>query len=129
MTADDTRAFYTRYLACLSAREWARLGEFVADDVNHNGRLLGVAGYRAMLERDVQQIPDLRFEIATLLTEPDHIAARLHFDCTPAARFLDLPVNGRRVQFHEHVFYELRDGRIATVHSLLDRAAIEAQLI
>ena len=39
-----------------------------------------------------------------------------------------LPVNGRRVQFTENVFYEFLDGRIETVWSIIDKAAIESQL-
>jgi predicted ester cyclase len=42
--------------------------------------------------------------------------------------FLGLPVSGRRVNFTENVFYEFRDERIAEVWSLVDKAAIEAQL-
>jgi predicted ester cyclase len=36
--------------------------------------------------------------------------------------------NGKRLIFAEHVFYLFRDGRIAAVLSLIDRAAIAAQL-
>lgn len=43
---------YERYIACLNARAWEALGDFVAADVVHNGRLLGVDGYRAMLEEN-----------------------------------------------------------------------------
>jgi predicted ester cyclase len=56
------------------------------------------------------------------------LAARLAFDCTPKGEFLGLPVNGRRVAFTENVFYEFRDGKIAQVWSVIDKAAIEAQL-
>jgi len=37
-------------------------------------------------------------------------------------------VNGRRVVFTENVFYRFRDERIAEVLSVIDKAAIEAQL-
>ena len=56
------------------------------------------------------------------------MAARLLFDCTPVGGFLGLPVNGRRVSFAENVFYGFADGRIEEVWSVIDRAAIEAQL-
>lgn len=128
MTDAEVRDFYREYLACLNRRDWASLGRYVHEEAHHNGRRLGVAGYRAMLERDVEEIPDLRFEAQLLVTDPARVAARLWFDCTPRGTFLGLPVNGRRVSFAENVFYELRDGRIAQVWSLLDRAAIEAQL-
>jgi predicted ester cyclase len=89
---------------------------------------LGLAGYRAMLERDFEEIPDLRFDIELLGCEPPHAASRLRFDCRPKGLFLSLPVNGRRVAFAENVFYRFRGGKIAEVWSVIDKAAIEAQL-
>jgi predicted ester cyclase len=128
MTRIDLRAIYQAYIACLNARDWASLHRYVHDDVRHNGRLFGVAGYRAMLERDVDDIPDLQFNIDFLVADETYIASRLVFDCTPRAVFLGLPVNGRRVTFTENVFYRFREDRIEEVWSIVDRAAIEAQL-
>ena len=128
MTKDELAAFYRDYLACLNRQDWLRLGEFVGEDVHHNGRPLGLAGYRAMLEQDFAAIPDLRFTIELLIVEPPRIASRLAFACAPKGIFLGLPVNGRRVAFAENVFYELTGHRIAQVWSVIDKAAIEAQL-
>jgi predicted ester cyclase len=121
-------AFYRSYIACLDAQDWASLGTFVAEDAVHNGRRLGLDGYRAMLVRDFETIPDLRFVIDRLACEPPLVAARLAFDCHPAGDFLGLAVDGRRVVFTENVFYEVRDGRIAKVWSVLDKQAVEAAL-
>ncbi|KGF68427.1 ester cyclase [Hoeflea sp. BAL378] len=123
-----TASMYRKYIACLNARAWNELGEFVAADVVHNGRLLGVDGYRAMLEEDFRNIPDLHFNADLVVANESHVAARLRFDCTPVQDFLGVPVNGRRVVFHEHVFYTVREGRIAEVFSLIDKTAIEAQV-
>jgi len=82
-----------------------------------------------MLVRDYQQIPDLRFNIGLLAVELPIIAGRLDFDCTPIGRFLDLPVNGKRVQFSENVFYEFVNYKIEKVWSVIDKSAIEAQLL
>jgi len=120
---------YRAYIACLNAQDWARLGAFVADDAVHNGRRIGLAGYRAMLERDFDDIPDLRFNVAQLICDPPLVAARLAFDCTPRGAFLGLPVNGRRVAFAENVIYAFRDGKIAEVWSVIDKLAVEKQLL
>lgn len=120
--------FYDRYIACLNARDWERLGEFVADDAVHNGRRLGVDGYRAMLEENCRDIPDLRFDVDLVVADEGHIASRIRFDCAPAGTFLGLPVDGKRVVFHEHAIYILAAGKIAEVFSVIDKAAIEAQL-
>ncbi|MBR1176133.1 ester cyclase [Bradyrhizobium sp. KB893862 SZCCT0404] len=128
MTGDDLTNLYRAYIACLNRQDWPALGQFVHDDVAHNARPLGLAGYRAMLEQDFREIPDLRFNIELLISDPPRIAARLKFDCTPVGTFLGLAVNGRRVSFCENVFYEFREGKIRQVWSVLDKAAIEAQL-
>jgi predicted ester cyclase len=96
--------------------------------VVHNGRAFGLAGYRAMLVKDYEDIPDLTFGIELLTCDPPSIAARLAFDCSPKGEFHGLAVNGKRVKFSENVFYELHDRKIAQVWSTIDKAAIEAQL-
>lgn len=125
---DDLAALYRRYIDCLNRRDWGALDEFVRDDVAHNGRALGLAGYRAMLEQDCRDIPDLAFKVGLLVCDRSMVAARLMFDCTPAGRFLGLPVDGRRIRFSENVFYQIRDRRIQAVFSVIDKAAIETAL-
>jgi predicted ester cyclase len=56
------------------------------------------------------------------------LASRIGFDCSRNGSFLGLPVNGKRVSFAENVFYEFRRGKILRVWSVIDKAAIEAQL-
>lgn len=128
MIAYELAGIYRDYIACLNRQDWAGLGNFVADDARHNGRRFGLSGYREMLERDFRDIPDLRFKIGRLVCQPPGVAARLLFDCTPKGAFLGLAVNGRRVSFAENVFYEFREGKIVEVWSVIDKAAIEAQL-
>lgn len=119
---------YRDYIVCLNGQDWPALGRFVHDEVIHNGRRTGLSGYRQMLVRDFDAIPDLHFYIRTLISDPPHIASRLGFECTPRGAFLGLPVNGRKVSFTENVFYEFRANKIREVWSIIDKAAIEAQL-
>ncbi|AHK04591.1 MULTISPECIES: ester cyclase [Rhizobium/Agrobacterium group] len=119
---------YLSYLDCLNRQAFNELGTFVGDHVEHNGRPFGLSAYRDMLVHDFADIPDLRFEAEILVSDANRIAARLSFDCTPKATFMDLPVNGRRVQFSEHVFYEFEHTKIRKVRSIIDKAAIERQL-
>jgi predicted ester cyclase len=127
-TGAELSAVYRDYIACLNAQAWDRLGRFVDDEVERNGRRLGLRGYRRMLEQDFRDIPDLRFDVELLVCEPPRVASRLRFECSPRGRFLGLDVDGRRVSFAENVFYELRRRKIARVWSVIDKAAIEAQL-
>ncbi|MGV1757227.1 ester cyclase [Rhizobium sp. A22-96] len=124
----DLSEIYRGYIACLNQQDWPNLGNFVHGEVHYNGTRIGLSGYREMLVGDFSAIPDLRFEILQLVCEPPCVASRLHFDCTPKGMLFGLSVNGRRVQFSENVFYEFLDGRIRNVWSIIDKAAIAAQL-
>ncbi|VIO76259.1 ester cyclase [Bradyrhizobium ivorense] len=124
----DLPGIYWNYIACLNRQDWSRLGQFVDDDVSHNARRIGLSGYREMLEQDFRDIPDLHFNIELLVSDASYVASRLAFNCSPKGRFLGLDVDGRRVAFAENVFYEFREGKIVQVWSVIDKAAIEAQL-
>ena len=119
---------YREYIACLNEQDWPRLGQFVHNEVSHNGRQIGLSGYRKMLEKDFFEIPDLQFTIQLLISDPPYIASRLAFDCSPKGKFLGLDVNGKRISFAENVFYEFQREKIWKVSSVIDKAAIEAQI-
>jgi predicted ester cyclase len=128
MTKTDLSDVYRAYIACLNRQDWPKLEQFVHDEVRYNGQKIGLLGYREMLKRDFCEIPDLYFEVQLIVSDPPYIASRLGFDCTPKGMFLGLHVNGKRVSFSENVFYEFRREKIWQVWSVIDKAAIEAQL-
>lgn len=108
---------YRSYIDCLNRQNWDDLSQYVDNEVVHNGRPLNLSGYRNMLVQDFADIPDLRFEIELLDPSPRLVAARL-----------GLSVGGRTVSFAENVFYEVKLAKIASVWSVIDKAAIKAQL-
>jgi predicted ester cyclase len=124
----DLSDLYRAYIACLNKQDWPRLGQFVHDEAIHNDRRIGLSGYRQMLEKDFDDIPDLQFNIQMLISDPPYIASRLVFDCKPRGMFLGLHVNGKRISFTENVIYEFRSEKIVQVWSVIDKVAIEAQL-
>jgi predicted ester cyclase len=128
MTKTDLPGIYRDYITCLNGQDWPNLARFVDEDVHYNGRRIGLSGYREMLENDFSQIPDLYFDIELLTSDAPFVASRLRFDCHPRGVFLGLQINGKRVSFAENVFYEIRNGKIVQVWSIIDKAAIEAQL-
>jgi predicted ester cyclase len=128
MTKSELSEIYRNYIACLNKRDWLKLGQFVDDDARHNNRPIGLPGYRAMLEKDCDQIPDLYFNVQLAISDPPYVASRIVFDCTPHGRFVGLDVNGRAVSFTENVFYEFRNDKIWQVWSVIDKTAIETQL-
>jgi predicted ester cyclase len=128
MMKTDLAAIYRDYIACLNRQDWSTLEQFVHDDVHYNGQRIGLSGYREMLERDFREIPDLHFHVHLLISDPPRIASRLGFVCTPKGKFLGLRVDGKQISFAENVFYEFLGGKIEQVWSVIDKAAIEAQL-
>ena len=124
----DLSDVYRDYIACLNEQNWPRLGEFVDEEAIHNGRRIGLFGYRNMLERDFEAIPDLHFDVRMVVSDPPRIASQIRFDCSPKGTFLGLAINGRRLRFTENVFYEFRAAKIVQVWSVIDKTAIEAQL-
>ena len=128
MTKAELSEIYQDYISWLNKQDWRNLERFLDDDSHHNGHRLGLSGYRQMLERDFREIPDLHFDIQLLISDPPYLASRLGFDCTPKGKFLGLQINGKRVFFAENVFYEFRGRKIRQVWSIIDKAAIEAQL-
>lgn len=128
MMKTDLSGIYREYITCLNTQDWPRLEQFVSEGVCYNGQRVGLQKYCEMLEGDFEAIPDLYFDIELLICEPPYLASRLRFDCTPRGELFGLPVNGKRVCFTENVFYEFREGKIEHVWSVIDKAAIEAQL-
>ncbi len=128
MASADLSAVYRSYIACLNEQDWPNLGTFVHEEVDYNGDRIGLSGYRAMLEGDFRAIPDLYFDVHLLICEPPRLASRLHFDCTPKGMLFGLPVNGSKVRFAENVFYEFQGGHIRKVWSVIDKAAVAAQV-
>lgn len=123
----DLSDVYRGYIDCLNRQDWPNLGAFVDDGVRHNDRPIGLSGYREMLERDFDEIPDLHFDIRLLVANASHVACRLSFDCSPKERFLGVETEGKRVSFMDNLFYDFRDGKIVEVWSVIDKAAVEAQ--
>lgn len=127
MGTESLVEIYRRYLDCLNERRWEALGDYVADDAVHNGRMLRLNGYREMLQTDVAAIPDLEYVAELIVAGDDTVASRLTFRCTPQRPILGFEPTGRPISFAEHVFYRFRDGKIAEVWSVIDTQAIAAQ--
>jgi predicted ester cyclase len=123
----DLEATYRAYIAALNDRCFGGLDGHVHDRITYNDEPMTRQQYQDLLVRDVRAIPDLEYQIQTLVVQDGQVACRLWFDCTPQGEFLGLEPTEARVAFAEHVFYEFEDGRIRRVRSLIDRSAVERQ--
>jgi predicted ester cyclase len=128
MTNADLAARYRAYLDALNERRLDDLVDFVQDELSYNGQTMTRRQYQDLIAADIAAIPDLFYDAQIIVASGDQVACRLVFDCIPQHEFLGFSPNGERLRFAEHLFYHFRDGRIAAVSSLIDRAAIEAQL-
>jgi predicted ester cyclase len=70
MAKEALASTYREYIACLNRQDWQKLARFVHKDVQRNGQKLGLDGYRAMLEENFEEIPDLFFKIDLLVSDP-----------------------------------------------------------
>lgn len=55
MDRNALASLYREYIHCLNQQDWERLPNLLHQDVTYNGRLVGVAGYRAMLCKKLGQ--------------------------------------------------------------------------
>ena len=124
----DLETLYRAYLDALNERRLDDLVLFVKDELSYNCETMKRRQYQDLIKADIAAIPDLIYDARIIVASGDHMACRLVFDCTPRRKFLGFSPNGERLSFADHVFYHFHDSRIVAVSSLIDRAAIEAQL-
>ncbi len=128
MAANPLAIVYRQYIDTLNERRFDELGRHVHDVLTYNGPSWTLDEYQALLRSDVDTIPDLRYEVRSLVADEVQVAARLWFSCTPNGLFQGIETSGRTVQFAEHVFYEFDDLKIRHVSSLIDRDAVRRQV-
>lgn len=128
MASANLLDIYLEYIDCLNRQEWSSLERYVAENVTYNGKFIGFAGYLTARQKEFHDIPDLRFIVQILISNEATVACRLNFDISPSGDFLGLPVRGKLISFSENVFYEFVNDKISRVWSVVDKAAIEAQL-
>lgn len=127
----DLETLYRQYIHAINTLTMAEhFPSYCQSQVVHNGRHLSMDEYRGFIESSFEEIQGLRFTIAKLVTDEQtqRIAARLEFSGRPVTEFRGIQPTGNEVKFSEHVLYELDDGKIARVWSVLDLEAYRASL-
>lgn len=128
MTDPTLKSWYLRYVAALNSHALGGMDEFVADDVVLNGD----AGTRddvvALLNHEIDAVPDLRWEVEELLFDRDRIAVRATNTGTPVKEWLGVPPSGASFEIVEYAIYRVRGGRFVQMTSLHDSAELLRQL-
>jgi predicted ester cyclase len=124
----DLGAFYRRYIACCNAREFHRLGEFVASGVRVNGDVQGLPDYIRNLEAVVQAFPDYHWDLQHLLVEGEWVAAHFIDTGTHLGTFQGVQPTGRGVTTQEFAFHRVATNRIVEVWVTADNLRVLQQL-
>ena len=117
---------YDRYLAACNARDWERLGDFVADEVAVNGRRRTRDEYVADIRATVAVFPDYVWELRRAVVEGEWLAVHLYDRGTRQRPFMGAPGDGARVETDEFDLYRIVDGRIVIVDGTADNARLQS---
>ena len=103
ITPEELRERYQAYISALNTQDWSSLSIFLAQAVNHNGKILDHEGYRNLIPAKTH------FVVADLLVDSNvlQVASRL-----------EIVVDGKKLT--EHVFYRFNeDLKIERVWSIV----------
>jgi predicted ester cyclase len=106
-------AFYRRYLQRCNEHRFDELSEFVHENVEVNGEVLGLREYGQGLAEVVEAFPDFHWDLQHLLVDGCWLSARLIDTGTTS--------DGRSVTLQEFSMYRIADGRIAASWGDLER--------
>ena len=128
MSNTDLREFYLRYLEALNAHEIHRMDEFINDETTLNGEPGTRDQVMAVLNGDIDAVPDFHWDLRELLFDGDRLAARLVNTGTPAKQWLGVEPTGSSFEITEYAIYQVRDGRFVHVTALHDAETLRRQL-
>ncbi|GKT63219.1 snoaL-like polyketide cyclase [Colletotrichum tofieldiae] len=122
-TPAELKSFYRSYINSINEKTMAKeFDNFCQPKLNHNGRELTIAEYIPLISNSQDAIEGLHFHVQELFAdgETQQVAARLQFTGTPVKEWAGAKPNGKPVNFHEHVMYQLEHGRISRVWSTIE---------
>ncbi|UQC86405.1 SnoaL-like polyketide cyclase [Colletotrichum lupini] len=126
MTAGKLKDFYKRYIDCINEKTMERdFDQFCQPELLHNGRKLSISEYIPLISESQDAIEGLEFCAYPIIAveETQQIAARIEFTGTPVKEWGGAKPNGEGVFFEEFVIYQLEDGKISSVWSVVDLEA------
>jgi predicted ester cyclase len=128
MAHTDLRDFYRRYIAVLNAREFDALDGIIHDEVTFNGTPVTRDDIVAVLQQEIDAVPDMHWELTDLIVDGDRLGAQLVNTGTPVETFLGVAPTGAAFEVTEYAVYEVRDGRFLHMAALHDAEGVRKQL-
>ncbi|WP_250004971.1 ester cyclase [Actinoplanes sp. M2I2] len=122
----DIPALYQGYIDALNERRVGTLSKYVHDPVIVNSTPTPLADYIAVIESNIDAVPDFHWGIENLQIQDDVIAVRFTDTGTAVKTWFGIEPTGRPFRMPEMAFYHVRDGKIGSVEFLLDLDAVRA---
>ncbi|OLN97169.1 hypothetical protein CCHL11_02084 [Colletotrichum chlorophyti] len=123
--------FYRAYINSINSQTMEKdFPRFCQPELEHNDRRLSIVEYIPLISDSQNAIEGLHFHIQDLLADEGNqrIAARLEFTGTPVREWGGATPNGKPVNFHEHVVYDLESGKISHVKSVIELGLYREQM-
>ncbi|KAL0936194.1 SnoaL-like polyketide cyclase [Colletotrichum truncatum] len=127
----DLEEHYRAYINSINRKTMdSDFAHFCQPELEHNGRKLSISEYIPLISDSQSCIQGLSFHVQELLVDnrTQQIAARLEFTGTPVKEWGGPKPNGKPVHFHEQVMYQLNEGKIVRVWSVVELDAYRKQL-
>lgn len=127
----DLAQMYTSYTRCINSQTMAtELHKYCQPHVTWCGRHLALVEYRMLMEDSFSAISGLVFKVRHLVVDKERqqLAVRIEFSGTPVKEYAGVEPNGKAVNFAEHAFYWVEDGKISRVSTVIDWDAYRRQM-
>src|SRR5215208_3326722 len=90
--------------------------------------LPGPEGQKRVARDFRRAFPDLRFEVESIVTEGDVVAARWKASGTHTGRWADVEPTGRSIAYSGANFFRLRDGKVVEIWNHRDDLGLMEQI-
>lgn len=117
---DGLKRVYRDYIATILAKDLDRLSMYVSDEVVHNGKKLGLEGYKDLISRNIIET-GVRIDIKRLIADEKTVAAVLVFSTQAETKELvGIQLDGAPFSYIENVVYDFEHDKIVEVHSVFE---------
>lgn len=111
---------YREYIAAILAKDLDKLSQYVSDKVVHNGKRLGLEGYKDLILRNIIET-GVDIEIKRLIVDEKTVAAVLTFTTrVETNELVGIQLDGTPFSYAENVVYDFKDGKIVEVFSVFE---------
>jgi predicted ester cyclase len=97
-------------------------------EVVFNSKKTTLSDFTAAIVSNIEAVPNIHWEIQTIVVDHQSIAVRLQDTGTPTATWLDILPRGKSFKANEFAMYKISEGKISEMWFLFDVPSIQSQL-